>query len=339
MDLADVTGETIEAARLEDKQFEQFVRQLLRAERGLRHRPDAEVKGPVAKYRPDHQRDLVFEVHAPPTVPRVEFSAALTWDEPGRTWYSCKGGARWREAILTELGRRAFRAYLESNQPPGDAVKNRPPAKLLDHLAAGGRYVLVVSSPEIDDDGLLEQVAQLLGFWLEQGQPSRGPRRAELLRDQLGFIDANRIADFISSHKPTTLSEEFRALLKVRDSAGLKSWAQWTDELAGGRDLPEFEVDEERAGLFADFAGGAERIIRVFGPPGAGKTRAVHEAILRGGDEARARTRYCADIEVNLRLVEDPWLRTAGPVCLVLDELRSIDVDPPRGPKRRRRAR
>ncbi|NJK32377.1 MAG: hypothetical protein HC927_08185 [Deltaproteobacteria bacterium] len=172
MDFADVTSETIERAGLDDKRFEQFVSALLFAERDLRHRADAQPKGPVGRYRSDHKRDLVFVVHGPVKIPRTEFSAALTWDDIGSTWYSCKGGKNWAESFLTELGRSAAR----KGQTPSARVENRPPDLLLDHLAAGKRFVLVVAAALIDDDGFLDKISEVLGFWLDHTRAAGQPR-------------------------------------------------------------------------------------------------------------------------------------------------------------------
>ncbi|MFV8749527.1 hypothetical protein ACNOYE_03125 [Nannocystaceae bacterium ST9] len=318
MDFADVTSETIERAGLDDKRFEHFVRELLVAERNLRHREDAEIKGPVSKYRGDSKRDLVFVVHGPPKLSREHFSAALTRDDVGVIWYSCKGGSNWSESFLEELGR----AAAKPGGAPGPTVKNRPPAPLLDHLAAGRRFVFVVTAALIDDDGFLDKIAEVLGFWLDHERGGRPPT----LRSQLEFIEANRLADFISTHRPANLGEEFRRALGLVEPTGLRLWAQWTNEIGRGRELPDFESDPERDEILAAIADPTNRIVRVFGAPGVGKTRLIHEGISRIGEEARVR--YCNDLDVNLRIVQDPWLREeAGAVWLVMDEVRTIDVD------------
>ena len=140
-------------------------------------------------------------MHGQPTQPRTQFTAALTWDELGSTWYSCKGGGSWRSAILTELGQTAYNTFQKDGSTPGKRAK-KPSAKLLDHLRAGGRYGFVISIRGIDDKDLLDEVAKHLAFWLElEGEPVP----ADDLRKQLEFIDANRLADFISTHRPVAL--------------------------------------------------------------------------------------------------------------------------------------
>jgi hypothetical protein len=322
MDIGDVDGDTIERAGLKDKEFERFVKRLLKAERELRHRADAELRGPVADYHGDDKRDLEFIVHGPPKRSRTDFTAALTWDGPGKTWYSCKGGSTWRSAILAELGQRAYNEFQKNGSKPGAGVRKRPPSKLLDHVQAGGRYVFVISVAAIDDRELLDEVVKQLKFWLE----IEGRSVPAELKKQFEFIDANRLADFISTYRPE-LSEDQRRALGLSEPSGLKSWAQWTDELGAGRDLPDFAADDERDALFEAIADPSNDVLRVFGPPGVGKTRVVHEGIRRCGEEAREQTRYSDDFDVSLTAVQDDWLRRGSKPWLVLDELRSVDVE------------
>ncbi len=321
MDIEDIDGTTIEKAGFKDKEFEQFFRRLLRAEREHRHRADARVLGPVTAYRGDEKRDLMFEVAGPPRRARTDFTEALTWDEVGRTWYSCKGGGSWRSSILTELGSAARNKSIKNGTNPG-AARNRPPGKLLDHVENGGRYVFVVGVAAIDDRGLLDEAAKLLRFWLDFEERKIPPN----LRAQLDFFDANSLADFIATHKPE-LSESQRAALQFEEPEGLKPWTQWTAELAAGRDLPEFQADAERQALLDAIGNSKNRVLRVFGPPGVGKTRVVHEGIRRCGAGAEAQTRYCEDFESSLRVVQDRWLHRGAKPWLVLDELRTIDAE------------
>lgn len=315
MVIGDITSETIERLQLKDKEFELFVRRLLLAERALRH-SDAKVRGPVATYRSDDKRDLVFEVRTTPKIARSDFLAAMTWDEPGQTWYSCKGGRHWRQSFLKELGRKAAK----DGQPPGTRVKLRPPEILLEHLCRGARFVFVIAEGTLGGGDFLDEVAETLSFWIDRGGHPQPPR----LREQLELIDANDLADFIATQRPPNLGERIRRALGLDMPTGFMPWRQWTDTL-GGRDIPEFEADPGRSAIMAAIADESNRAIRVFGPPGTGKTRVVHEGIRRLGDDARARVRYCDDLDAAHRL--GSWLRDAGGVWLVLDELRTIDVE------------
>ncbi|MFN3180760.1 MAG: hypothetical protein ACE37F_02125 [Nannocystaceae bacterium] len=323
MDIGDLDGASIQQADFKDKELEGLVRQLLKSERELRHRADAKIAGPVAAYRGDDLRDLIFTPVGAPVRPRHEFTAALTWDEQGEaTWYSCKGGGSWKKSILEELGRAARNKALENEAAPSARTKKRPPEKLLEHLAKGGRYAFVVGVPAIDDDGLLEEVQELLAFWLNNGDWAVPGE----LGSQLHFFDANHLADFISIHQPS-LTESQRDKLRLVEPNGLKPWSQWTTEHAVGRDLPEFQADPLREQLVAVLRNERQRICRVFGAPGVGKTRVVHEAIARSGTDVRDRVRYCDDPQVGLHAIEGPWLRGGAKPWLVLDEVRTHDAD------------
>jgi hypothetical protein len=316
MHIGDINSETIERAQFEGKEFEDFVRLLLRHERELRHRRSAKVYGGAARYRGDQKRDLRFIVEHTPLIPREDFDAPLTWDEIGEVWYSCKGGRNWRQTFLNELGRSAAK----SQKPPSSKIQLRPPEVLLDHLSKGRRFAFVIAEGTVDDAGFLDEIEGVLGWWLDQ---TRGGRPSNL-RAQFEFIDANALADFISTHKPSNLSENIRKALGIDVPSGFVLWQQWTDEL-GGRDLPTFEVDPKRAAIFDAISDRSKRVIRVFGPPGAGKTRVVYEGIRRLGTDEQARVRCGTSLDASYDIRN--WLRKAGRVYVVLDELRTVDVD------------
>lgn len=316
MYIGDITAADIVRAQLKDKAFERFVRKLLDAEADLRHRATATTRGPVAPYRRDDKRDLIFEVRDPPRQPRDDFPCPLTWDELGQTWYSCKGGHGWARSFLAELGR----ATADAGGPPGKRIKNRPPARLLDHLSQGRRFVFVIAEETLDDDAFLAKAEGVLGYWLDNER--RG--RPETLRQQLEVIDAHALARFIARHKPSNLGEDLQRALGISVPAGFREWNGWTREL-GGRELTEFESDASRDEILAAIADPSRPVLRIFGPPGAGKTRVAHEGIRRLGEDTHARVRYCNDLDASLKL--DRWLRDAGAVWVVLDELRSIDAE------------
>jgi len=315
MYIGDITAAHIERAQLKDKEFEDFVCRLLDAEVDFRHAATAEVRGPAPPYHGDDQRDLVVRVADDPKMPRTSFRSPLTWDEHDQTWYSCKGGRGWAKSFLDELGR----ATANSGKPPGRRVKKRPSARLLDHLGKGRRFVFVIAERTLDDDEFLAKAESALGYWLDH---ERGGRPATL-RQQLHIIDAHALARFIATHKPA-LPEDLRRALGVDIPAGFQGWERWTREL-GGRELTEFESDATRDEVLAAIADSTGSIVRVFGPPGTGKTRVVHEGIRRLGDETCTRVRYCNDPKIGRRLGD--WLEGAGGVWVVLDELRTIDVE------------
>jgi hypothetical protein len=321
MNLDDITGEAIaEASFKKDKEFEYFVRELLLHELAERHRGSARVKGPMKRYVGDDQQDLVFVVEHAPTLERADYRYALTWDDVGETWYSCKGGTKWSDSIKDELGRRAYHAYQKKGHVPSKRQK-RASREVLDHLVQGGRYVFVVSGQLTNERPFLDQITEILRFWMQQD----GLQEPENLRDQLFLIDANAIADFIKSNRPP-LSEKVRTALGAIEPASIMSWAQWQPILAPGREPPRFEADALRREIIAAVLDDSIRVMRIHGPPGTGKTRLAHEALARW-DEAGARVRYCRDsasLSVSNELSR--WLPSVGLITLVVDEVVTQEV-------------
>lgn len=309
MYIGDISAADIVRAQLKDKDFEDLVRRLLETELDLRHAATAEVRGPVPPYHGDGKRDLIVRVADEPRTPRTSFRASLTWDERERqTWYSCKGGSGWKRSFLDELG---------ATGKPG---KKRPPAHLLDHLSKGRRFVFVIAEQTLDDDDFLTKAESGLGYWLDH---ERGGRPGTL-RQQLHVIDAHALARFIAVHKPSNLGEPLRRALGIDAPEGFQEWERWTKEL-GGRELTEFESDPSRDEILTAIADASRPVIRIFGPPGAGKTRVAHEGIRRLGEDVCARVLYCGDPQRGRRLGD--WLEGAGRPWVVLDELRTIDVE------------
>jgi hypothetical protein len=321
MDLLDVTGATIERSGIRDHEFEEFVGRLIRDERHRRH-PSAKVRGPTKDKKADGGRDITVEVTKPalPGKTRDEQSPSLIWDEPGITWYSCKSGHTWHQNVLSELGRAACNRA-QRGTPPPEKLRNRL-RELVEHVSRGGRYVVVVS--ERSEPGkLLDQIADLLRFWLEDQQLVVPVE----LRRQLDFIDANDLAEYIQVHRPN-LSSELREKLGTADPPGLLTWEQWTEVHFGGdRQLTKFESDAARDRFLARADDPSARVLRVFGAPGAGKSRLVHEALGRLGLEAQQRVRYCSDVERAREAFAGQWLYRTSDILLVLDELQTTDVD------------
>lgn len=319
MRLSDISGEDIAKAEFSlDKGFENFVRELLSHEEADRHHPSAEIDGPMKRYRGDGQRDLVFVVTKPPNTARDDYAKALTWDALGETWYSCKGGPNWSRTIKEELGNVAYRSSLKDGTLPSPKVK-QPSPELLEHLAGGGRYVFVISQQTVGTGALLDEIAELLRFWLTHSR-FEAPER---LRDQLALFDANRLADFIKRHKPT-LSTAVVAALGVREPEAIMSFDGWARQITPGRAPPEFEPDAQRDEIIAALRGEAgPRIKRVHGAPGMGKTRTVFEAVSQ--DETRDRVRYTDKPNELLGQLER-YLPGAQRLTLVVDEVQSYQV-------------
>jgi hypothetical protein len=316
--LSDINGGTIaEADFRRDKAFENFVRELLDHERRKRHAQSARLHGPLPRYEGDGQRDLVLLVVDDPSLPRSQYRDALTWDdigELGETWYSCKGGDNWKDEIKRELGNAAYR-----RGSVGELKGKRPSADLLEHLAAGRRYVFVLSRQTDGGRSFLDELAKLLAFWLQQTGLNVPPQ----LRDQLSLIDANHLADFIKSHAPTLSTDVVRAL-GATEPAALMSFDDWARRITPNRQPPTFEHDPERDAIIGSLRNDTPRIKRVYGPPGIGKTRTVLEALSQS-DDVRGRVRY-TDRPALLFDELRAWLPGAKGVILVVDEIRSHEA-------------
>jgi hypothetical protein len=325
MDLTDVLGSTIEKAGFDDHEFEEIVAVLLREEVGRRHRA-AKVTGPVKKGKGDGGRDVQVTVYNPPKTPREDAGPSLTWDEPGTTWYSCKTTTRkrgWLAGVKTDVGWK----YWRKNTPP--KAMTRPSVELLQALAQGARYVVVINEQAGSEDKFLGDLEQVFQFWFSNHPGLPAPLTAPAdFRRQLDLVDANHLAWIIRSHKPQ-LTAPTRDKLGAIEPDGLQSWESWTSVLSAGREPPPFMPDPIRERIFEALNGAGDetlRIIRVFGPPGVGKTRAVHEGLARLGSQVTSRVRYCNDIRRGQEIVESSWLPHAGGVYLVLDEAQTTDV-------------
>jgi hypothetical protein len=330
MDLTDVLGSTIQDAGFDDHdhEFEELVAFLLFEEVERRHR-GAKVTGPVKKGKGDGGRDVQVTIYTPPKAPREDAGPSLTWDEPGTTWYSCKTTTRkrgWLAGVKTDVGWR----YWTKNTPP--KTMTRPSVELLEALAHGARYVVVINEQAGSEDKFLSNLEQVFQFWFSNHPGLSAPLTAPAdFRRQLDLVDANHLAWIIRSHKPQ-LTAPTRHKLGAIEPKGLQSWESWSNELApaGGREPPKFVPDAPRMGIFDALQGvgpsGTKRVLRVFGAPGVGKTRTVHQGLALLGSSVTARVRYCNDIRRGQDIVESGWLPHAGALVLILDEARTMDV-------------
>lgn len=327
MRINDVLGATIQGAGLGETNFEEFVGILVRDEQRRRH-PTADVRGPGKTKAPDGGRDIVLDVKQPPTDP----DRALTSDAVGKTFYSCKTSYTWHGSVQKDLGLAAARA---AEKPPRKAATRKPGSArastpqgpsdaLLRHIAEGGRYVVVTDQMVGDDDRetIRTEAEKAFSFWLSK----KGLDRPASLRDQVDLIGATELADYLRRYRPL-LPAPLREQLGIVDEPGLKSWEQWGSEFEEERGLPGFVSDATRQPLIAalQFASTTNRIIRVVGPPGIGKTRAVYEALLHT-ENPSASVFYTSAPDVGHKAIERGWLSATHRVIVVMDEVRSSDI-------------
>lgn len=334
---ADLTGEKIQAAFADDasgKRFEEFFRRLLEAERSLRHElGNTAVDGPTKSGKADGGKDCIFTVHGTPRKARRDFVEPLTWDEPGKTYYSLKTGNRWAQSVHEDVGYSGHLTGKKSKKSEKDKEPKHPKgAEILEHVAAGNRYVIVVSDSADDGQAILDKVRKALAHHMRR--EARSP--AAGWEDRINFLDANRLASFIRQHRPT-LPPELESKLGLNWPRELDRFAEWTRRFE--RALPAYVADPARQDFIDRIADPVVRVIRVFGPPGVGKTRLVHRALERLDEIERERdpnalgrptdsVYYTENPETAETVVYSPWLREdAGAVTLIADEVTSVDAD------------
>lgn len=341
----DLTGAKIQHVFAEDasgKDFEQFFRRLLEAERSLRHKVgSAAIHGPTKFGKADGGKDCIFTVHEAPRKPRADFEDQLTWDEPSKIYYSLKTGKNWSQSVFQDVG---YSGHLTGKPAKNSKKKSakksdrdkepKPPksGEILAHVAAGNRYVIVVSEPADDGQDILEKVRAALGYHMqrEELQPARG------WEQRIHFIEANVLAAFIRRHRPI-LPRDLDQKLGLDWPRELDRFDDWTRRFE--RKLPEYVSDQQREEFIdAVVSGKSERVTRVFGPPGVGKTRLVHRALERLDELALERdpdqlsrptdaVYYTDSFTVAEDVIYERWLRDdAGAVILVADEVTSADA-------------
>ena len=323
----DLTGEKLVLAFLDDasgKEFEQFFRRLLEEERRLRHVVGTtEVRGPTKFGKPDGGKDSILIVNDAPRLTRdqVEVGPLLTWDDTVETHYSLKGGGSWWSGVSKDVGYSGFLTGLKGQE---DTDPKAPTSEaLLEHVANGNRYVIVVCQEEGDGAEQLAKVRRALAHHMARVNLKPPPGWEE----KIAFLDANVLASFVRAHRPE-LSRKHAQRLGLEGPQGFVDFDAWTRELSERR-MPNFEPDAAREDFFeivADAQG--PRVIHLFGSPGVGKTRLVHRALegLDRGDEGIFYT--ASPRQAESMILGTQWLREdAGDAILVVDEAESADVE------------
>ncbi|MCA9710840.1 MAG: hypothetical protein KDK70_33670, partial [Myxococcales bacterium] len=223
MRITDILGMDLSRAELGEDLLEELVGLLLRHEQGQRH-PAGEVEGPGTTKAKDGGRDVVVVVMGAPSTPRAAYAESLTWDEVGRTWYSCKSGHTWRRGVDKDLKLEAVRKARKSGKDAPGPRTRRPRLEVLSHVARGHRYVVVTDQRTSDSQSskLVADLSLAFEFWLRDAQLGVPATLAQ----QIALIDGNRLAAYLRAHRlrlPTRLREP----LGLQDAPGLESWEQW----------------------------------------------------------------------------------------------------------------
>jgi hypothetical protein len=287
----------------------------------------------------DGGRDFSIDIQEQPRRPLAEFPYAITADELGITWYSCKNTKQEdnaRQLVLRDV--RPSPSKLRTLWPGTEAL---PPdlekacrqdgtlsKQLLDMLVGGGRYFVLIAAQVPKKSDLQRDVVTELERWCRAllGQPVD-------LRARVRIIDANDLARFINHHH-VKLPQELERELGIDGPQGLLSWGSWLDRFEADRGTPTFEPDDDRRQKIARIRALASREPNVgglhhawiAGPPGVGKTRLVIEA-LRGAPRHDHRVLFTEDPDAARQAIDSPWFSSMDDVILVVDECSDVRVN------------
>jgi len=318
---------------LRKQAFERFCWRLLTNEYERCFEPGAvEFRaGPSPEDVADGGRDLEVEVLRPPAKPghwsllprgRTRFSCKTTKDEAKRSW---------ADQVRRDLGQRVVfdgkqrRIREDAEERAHEATQQqRPSSDLLNFLAKGGAYWVLINVaghriPELEDD-----LGQGLSFWIQHELHEQVD-----LAGRIKIKDATFLAE-VFDERPFTLSVEHSRMFELDEPEGLSSWETWTQDFEGERRMPEFEVDDRRRSIIAPLRrflreGGASeqpRVFRLGGAPGVGKTRLVHHVLEqeRSGD-LHSRVRYTREFGRTREWVERGGLDRFADLVLAIDEV------------------
>ncbi len=333
--MAEVRIEAIEALR--KGELEEVLDALLRAERSERFEPGTvDIDGPRDIDIQDGGRDNRVEIRKSAHTPVDD--PLLPAEAPVEVVYSCKTTnnpeererAAWKDKLREAVD--PGKAWDKRGADNPAAPKRREAADALYRsLAAGGRYVVVLGWRPAGVSELRKELVARLEWRLSvdgHGQVELG--------DRVVIRDANYLKRAIE-RLDRRLQASVRKRLGLEDAAFWQDWAQWSKRYSGERRRMDFVADAKRERLLARLfaflheAQPDDRTIHVWGPPGVGKTRLVHE-LLSGVEEVEARVRYTADLAQAVA-----WLNArpsiASDAIVVVDEaqapnLRSVLLTP-----------
>ncbi len=316
--------------KLRKQDFEEFCYALLAEEYRRCFAPGAvELTGPSPEDVPDGGRDLEANVLGPPRQPGH-------WSllPAGRIFFSCKsqadaGEPSWRTQVVKDIdpvpvfdGR--------TRQLKDDAVERvteglQPPVELLKMLADGGSYWVLINVAGARLREFEADAAKRLSFYVH-----RVLGKAVDLTGRIKVKDASHLAN-VFNERPFALSPEQNEMLELDEPEFFSSWEGWTAELPEDRRTLHFEVDDERQGLIdaldealcaPDDSDPVQRVFRLAGAPGVGKTRLVHHVLEQPRHaHLQVRARYAKDAEAAREWLERGGLEKSPDLVLVLDEV------------------
>lgn len=318
---------------------------LLGFELNQRHTwPWGEPDGPTGEVgETDGGRDFSLEIlHAPRRpLAEFEFRYAITADEPGLTWYSCKNTKHEdnaRKLVLRDVKpsiKKLRKSWSGDGEPPQEleklcAADGTLPLDLLEVLSNGGRYFILLATQVGRKNELERSVVTELERWCDAFLGIDVDLSA-----RIRVFDANDLARFINHHR-VSLPQELELALGIESPKGLTPWQEWFDRFDADRGLPTFETDEDRqekiehicaqASLEPTASGpSGPRYAWIAGPPGMGKTRLVLEAIARVPGHER-RVVFTEDPEAAQDALRSSWFQSKDDAVVVVDECSDNDA-------------
>jgi hypothetical protein len=291
---------------LKKQRFEELFEALLSAEREQRFDPGVVViDGPSDEDVADGGSDALVRVSR---APHEQVDDALivgypTGEDPVETRYSCKtkndpddGRTAWQATIRKAVD--PDDAWSRHTNPKVDAEAaqryaekhgSKDAEQLWDTLARGGHYVIVLGWRPGNLEPFRREIVDRLNFRLSIHHPDQDRD----LSNHVKFIDAGYLARAIERLEPK-LNSATRALLGMSEK--WDDWARWSERYSDERRRMTFVEDPQRESCLRELRRFLadprpdDRTVHLWGPPGVGKTRLVHELLAElDGVESRVR--------------------------------------------------
>ncbi len=322
--------------RLNKNAFERFCQRLLEVEYEERFEANAlRIEGAAEEDVSDGGRDLRVIVTREPI---AASHWALLPDQPCDVWYSCKshkddgrkrepGG--WRKQVREDLDPAprlvvGTTGELHEDVDERSERKQPPSRELLDALSQGGRYVVLVNVRAEKQVEFERELRTVFDYWIRKLiDPS-----ASLDRDAVLVRDASYLARVFNA-RPFAPSPALARELAIGEPDFLSDWRRWTEHYTRDRRDMKWEPDDRRRTLGTKLRGfltSDERtpVFRLWGPPGVGKTRLVHQVLSEA--DVTDRVRFSEDASEVRAWLTNSDTTLAGDLILVVDEVPPADA-------------
>ena len=287
--------------------------------------------------------DFSLDIKARPHRPLAEFRYAITADETGITWYSCKNTKQEdnaRDLVLRDvsLSRKNLEKLWTGTEDLSSDIKEKCTTggklskQLLEVLVSGGRYFVLIAAQVPKKSDLQKSVVAKLEYWC-----ATLLGKTVDLRTAVRIIDANDLAQLINHHG-LKLPRDIELELDIGAPRDLLTWSGWKDQFESDRGTdrgnPSFALDSDRQEKLAQImaltaSGSGDSRARhewIAGPPGMGKTRMVLEALEKVPAHER-RVSFTEDPDAALRAMASSWFSTKDDAIVVVDECSEARAD------------